>query len=153
RMIPGKVQHVPTAHISTYDPTTRKWERGQAYEGQDGPHILFAPDGDLVILKDRWWAIQEPGKLKPRKTFKLTRSPFFAPNPNSYSTYAIRNAVLSPDAEQLAVAADGLVTVYDVKSGTVILQAARATPDSKGATSGQNTESVELAFGATAKGL
>jgi hypothetical protein len=102
-------------------------------------------------FKENWWAIQELGVLKPRKLFNLIRSPWYAPKSSAFSVYSIHNAILSADGNQLAVAADGLVTVYNMNTGEAIRRPERAAPDSKGATTGQNIDMVELAFTPTGK--
>src|SRR5262249_51371300 len=140
----------PTTHIKMYDPAAGKWTQVHAFAGQDGPHVLFAPNGDLVILKEKWWAIQKSDQPKPRK-LKLTRSPFYAAKPNASAVFSIRNAVMSDDGRHLAVAADGRVTVYDTSTAAVVVQGKRAAPDSKGSTFGQNTDLVELVFASSVK--
>jgi hypothetical protein len=59
--------------------------------------------------------------------------------------YGICDAVLSPGGSQLAVAAEGIVTVYDVVAGKKLFEAPRAAPDAKG-NSSYNNERVSLAF-------
>ena len=73
--------------------------------------------------------IQELGKDKPRVTFDIVREALWAKNTEAY---AIRDAAFSPDGSQLAVAADGLVTVYDAAAGKKLFQAERAAADAKG---------------------
>ncbi len=149
---PGVAVHQATSYIKVCDLATSKWQNAHSYDGRDGPHILFAPDGNLVVLRQTSWAIREIGKEKAISQFKLVRSPNYVPVPNGFSVYGIRNAVLTPDGKYLAVAADGLVTVYDTKTGEVVLQADRAAADPKGTTNGQNTDLVELVFAPAAHG-
>jgi hypothetical protein len=144
QMVPGKIVHEATTQIRLYDPSTRQWKPAIStlFKGHPRPSLLFAPDGALVILKDATCTVQELGKPQPRKVFALARAPGFAKAPGLYD---FREAVVSPDGSRLAVAADGLVTVYDLATGQVVLQAERAVPDAK-STFGQITGKVSLAF-------
>jgi len=148
---PGKFMRQAVMEINLYDPATRKWRPAVPgeYKSQSGPHILFAPDGTLVILKDQVCAIQDLEKPRPRQLFQLVRSRWFLSNPLQYG---IREAVLSPDGSQLAVAADGAVSVYDLGTGREVFQAPRATPEDKtGRGVAQTTERVALAFSTSTK--
>jgi hypothetical protein len=144
RPVPGKVVHETTGQIKLYDLKDHKWQPAIPPEvlGPTSLSVLFAPDGALVVLKETSCLIQEPGKDKPRLSFELARS-------SSYKTipvyYAVQDAVLSPDGSLLAVALDGMVTVYDVTEGKKLFDADRATPEAK-TTFGQNTVGVSLAF-------
>jgi hypothetical protein len=148
QQIPGKLVHERQAQVKLYDLSTRKWRLAlpATYKGENGPHVLFAPDGALVILKDATCTVQGPGKAKARRSFRLLRSRWYANNP---LYYAIRDAALTPDGSRLAVAADGWVSVYDLGTGKKVLQAARAAPEDKtGRGIGRNTERAALAFAA-----
>jgi hypothetical protein len=148
RMVPGKVNHEATGTIQMYDLETHKskaaigteWKREN--NKYNFPCVLFAPDGALVILMEATCTVHEPGKASPRMVFDLVRAPNFEADTVAY---AIREAVLSPDGGQLAVAADGTVTVYDLAAGKAIFEAPRAAPDAKG-NSGVNNARVSLAF-------
>jgi hypothetical protein len=150
KMVPGKVVHEATTRIKLIDMANNKSQQANStdYKGPTpGPHVLFAPDGALVILKDTSCSIQEPGKDKPKKTFELVREAGWA---KFTEAYAIREAVLSTDGSQMAVAADGMVTVYDLGEGKKLFEAKRAAPDGKG-NSNHNDARVSLAFAPSQK--
>src|SRR5262249_20832536 len=132
RQVPGKIEHEATRQIQLYDPATGKWGALPAeYKGRvGGPQVLFAPDGTLVILKDRECTIQELGKAKPRRTFKIVRGKGYEKHP-VYSSYGVHDAVVSPDGSQLAIAAEGMLTVYDLTTGKELFRATRAVPEEK----------------------
>jgi WD40 repeat protein len=148
RPVPGKINHEATGTIKLFDfesgkaksPVAIEWKRENSK--YNFPNVLFAPDGALVILMEATCTVQEPGKDKPRKTFDLVRVPKFQDHTEAY---AVRDAVLSPNASLLAVAADGAVTVYDVEAGKTLFEAARAAPDA-GGVSANNDARVSLAF-------
>jgi hypothetical protein len=142
RMVPGKVVHEATTQIKLYDVENRKWLPPESASYKDvRPQMLFAPDAALVILKEATCSVQEMGKPKPRLTFDIVRAPSYKANPIN----VIGDAVVSPDGALLAVAADGMVTVYDLTTGKKVFQAARAAPEAK-TTFGQVTQGVSLAF-------
>jgi hypothetical protein len=147
KVIPGKPYHQPSTRIKQYNPAKRKWQEAIPTVFKSDyyprtPRVLFAPDGALVFLEGTTCGIQEPGKAKPRKTFQLVRAPSYKKNPLSNE---IRQAVLSPDASQLAVAADGMVTVYDLATGKKVFHATRSAPEAK-TTFGQSVMVASLAF-------
>jgi hypothetical protein len=150
KMVPGKVVHEATTRIKLIDMANNKAQPANSteYKGPTyGPHVLFAPDGAMVILKDTSCSIQEPGKEKPKKTFDLVREAGWA---KFTEAYAIREAVLSPDGSQMAVAADGMVTAYDLGEGKKLYEAKRAAHDAKG-NSNHNDARVSLAFAPSQK--
>jgi WD40 repeat protein len=150
KMVPGKVVHEATTQIKLIDMESKKSQPANStgYKGPThGPHVLFAPDGALVILKDTSCSIQEPGKDKPRKTFDLVREAGWAKFTESYAIY---EAALSPDGSQMAVGADGMITVYDLKEGKKLFEAKRAAPDAKG-NSNHNNARVSLVFAPSEK--
>jgi hypothetical protein len=150
KMVPGKVEHEATTHVKLFDPDARKSRQAVSteYKGHPRPQLLFAPDGALVILTETSCRVVEPGKDKPRASFELERAPVFKTNPGSN---VIRDGVLSSDGSRMAVAADGLVTVYDVAAGKKVFQSSRVAPEAK-TTFGQVTGQVALAFAPSPSG-
>jgi hypothetical protein len=144
RVVPGKPVHEATTLIKFYDPDKRKSEPAIATEFKDHPRpqFLFAPDGALVILKEKTVTIQEPGKTKPRATFELVRASTYK---TDQTPNLIRDAVVSPDGSLLVVAPDGMVTAYDVSAGKKHFQASRAVPEAK-TTFDQQVSQTFLAF-------
>jgi hypothetical protein len=142
--VPGKPQHEIKGQIKLYDPNKREWQPATPSEdvGTNSLYTLFAPDGALVVLKETSCKILEPGKDKTRTSFELVRSSTYKTVPIHY---AMQEVVLSPDGSQLAVAVDGLVTVYDVATGKRVLDAERAAPEVKN-TFGQMPVGASLAF-------
>jgi hypothetical protein len=148
---PGKLMRQAVTEINLYDPASRKWRPAVPgeYKSQSGPHILFAPDGALVILKETACGIQDLDRPKPRQIFPLVRARWFQSDPIQYG---IREALFSPDGSQLAVAADGAVSVYDFTTGREVFQAPRAVPEDKtGRGLTQTTDRVALAFATSSK--
>jgi hypothetical protein len=149
--VPGKVVHEATRQIHLYDLARRKWtDLPTKYRGTaGGPHVLFAPNGELLILKDTACTILEAGKAKPRRTFKVLRGEGYDTH-TVYSSFGIHDALVSPDGSQLAVAAEGTLTVYDLVTGKEVFRAERAAPPGDpGKGGGQATAMVSLAFSPT----
>jgi hypothetical protein len=148
RIVPGKPEHEATRQIHVYSQATRKWtDLPTKYRGTTGgPHVLFAPDGSLLIFKDATCTILEMPKAKVRRTFKIVRGQDFASH-TVYSHAGIHDALVSPDGALLAVAAEGLLTVYDLATGKEVFRADRAAPPGDpGKGKGQATGMVSLAF-------
>src|SRR5262249_5805235 len=109
-------------------------------------NVLFTPDGDMVTVgcndMTTSCTIQEPGKAKPRNTFKLARPKAVL------GGQGISAAVLSPDDSMLAVWIDGTITVYHINAGIMKCTAAAAVPDNVEVFEGfaPQPRTVELAF-------
>jgi hypothetical protein len=148
KMIPGKIIHETQTRIQLADLATRKVQLATSvnYKETFNTSLLFAPDGALLILHGKTCTIQELGKAKPRKEFPLVRSKFLPADPGAYSIYAVNDAAVSPDGKQMAVAADGMVHVYDLTTGKVLFQANPLFADPQGKTNAQSSNRVSLAF-------
>jgi hypothetical protein len=146
--VPGKVVHEITGQIKLYDPSERKWQTATSPEvvGTNAPYVLFAPDGNLVVLKETSCRIHAPGKDKPSTSFDLTRASTYKTIPVYYGMHSV---VLSPDGSRLAVAVDGMVSVYDTAAGKKVFDADRAAPEVK-TTFGQMPVGTSLAFAPSA---
>jgi hypothetical protein len=143
KIIPGKPVHEASTVIQLVDSEKGKAEPAVAtvYKG-DFPQVLFAPDGALVILTDTSCAVQELGKPKPRLTIDLARSAAHKAVPGLGAIYDV---AVAPDGALLAVAADGMVTVYDLATGKRVFDAERAAPEFK-TTFRQQPAGSSLAF-------
>jgi hypothetical protein len=131
RVIPGKPVHEVTQVIKAYDFATKRWKKAipTSYNNDTGgPSFLYTPDGSLVVLKDASGTVWEAGKAEPRLKFEVPRATNFARD-GILQFFGIRDAAVSPDGYQLAVAVDGFLPVYDLKTGKEIFRAERAVPE------------------------
>jgi hypothetical protein len=149
KRVPGKLEQERLTEVRIFDPDNRKWQPVTQPEviAFNPPSLLFAPDGSLVVLKESSYRVFEPGKAKARVSFDLERSPAARTDPVNN---AIRDAVVSPDGSQLAVAADGTVVVYDLTTGKKVFRAERAAPEPRRGAAGQNPAQAALAFAPSA---
>jgi hypothetical protein len=130
---PGSPYGDFTTRVGLIDLATRKVQPLKTYQQQRAPgalqvFLLFAPDGALVTLRSTTVTVQEPGKAKPRTSFTLQRA---AKHQLMEFWFSIKDAILSPDGSQLAVAADGTIIIYDLATGKKLFAAPRAAPEMK----------------------
>jgi hypothetical protein len=92
------------------------------------PHyVTFARDGSLALVVNRECLLLRPGEQKPSKTFQIVR--YHLPGAPGDLMPADSVAV-APGGRRVAVAADGVVHVYDTATGKPIYQSPRAWTES-----------------------
>src|SRR5205085_5600098 len=79
---------------------------------------------------------------KPRISFDIQRAEGYKTKPRLNHMY---DAVVSVDSKQLAIAADSVVTVYDLATGKKVLDTKRPCPEPK-TNIDQSVSSTSLAF-------
>jgi hypothetical protein len=149
---PGSIGKQAVTEVKAFDLYARKSAPagGKKYTGMQNPNIFFTPDGNLVVLAHKECSTFEPGKTKPRKTFAISRSAAYSMTINA----KVNDTVLSADGSKLAVAADGMLHVYDFVTGKVLYQGVRVVPEIKpGPGIAPHVKMAALAFAPTSDKL
>jgi hypothetical protein len=131
---PGTVNGDHTTQIKLIDIDSHKATLISEYKEEKAPgatevHMLFAPDGTFITLRGTTCTVYEAGKDKPRTTFELTRTANWK---KDWVFFSFRDAVVSPDGSQLAVAVDGMIIVYELATGKKLFEATPSVPEPKG---------------------
>jgi hypothetical protein len=106
--------------IKVYDLDSRKWKTVPSSTNAWGfRQALFAPSGALVVVAGEQCIVEDLGKAKPRVAFTMERpdKPEMAVGLTRAWTEAFSDAALTPSGKTLALAGDGNVYLFNMKTG------------------------------------